>query len=155
MPIRFSPAPFNVIASPTRATPPRGWSVNTGETIDEPSERELFLDTQNLKNNLPLAAKTATDLIKRLMDKFDICVPEAYLRIEEKKTFHFLLFVNQVDYHSPKIYAARMFVNDFTKTEVRFDMRFSFCNLDENAQKSIITASGYNLKHIQSDCSDI
>jgi len=145
----FSGSPINNNMT-SEQIPPKGWFVATDDH-DKIVESTSTSNNGVGNSNLPLAAEKATQFIDELQSKFNIKVPEAYLRVEQGSIFHTLLFIHQKDYLSPEILAARIFAKKFSGNETRFDLKFSFCNLDENNRKSEIIESGYRLKHVEYD----
>ena len=123
--------------------PPHGWTI-----AEEPEHADKAgWDMETLNRNLPLACNEAIALIDQIQTELNVHIPEAYLRVEEGKIFHILLLTSQEDFLSPKILAAKILTEECSKTEDRFDIRFSFTNLEENTHKNVIIEHGYRLKH--------
>ncbi len=127
---------------------PKGWftaeelesNVNNN---DNGTEVTLYV-----KEHLPMAAKRAERLIAALKDKFNIDVPESYLRVRLDDAFHVLMLISQDDYSSPKIAAARILAEEYART-ANYDIAFTFAVLSQVVVDNNIIANGYKLKHVE------
>lgn len=129
---------------------PKGWFTAeelersyTSNGNERPAETELFI-----KEHLPMAAKRTERLIDALERKFNIPVPESYLRVRADGVFQVLLMVRQSDYISPKIAAARILADEYARTNL-YDICFTFSNQAERAMSNHAVVNGYRLKHIK------
>lgn len=126
---------------------PKGWftAEELEQTVSSPAERpeetKLYI-----KEHLPMAAKRAERLIAALQNRLGIEVPESYLRVRHDGVFQILLLVKQADYISPKIAAARILAEEFTRTN-SYDICFTF-SVQSESVLSTAMANGYKLKHV-------
>ncbi len=133
-----------------RLEAPKGWFTAeeleknyVTNTNERPEETELFI-----KHNLPMAAKRAERLIDTLERKLNIEVPESYLRVRADTAFQVLLLVKHDDFVSPKIAAARLLAEEYSRTEA-YDICFTFSVISESVVNTLVLPNEYKLKHIQ------
>ncbi len=120
---------------------PKGW-VATGFQRSNPSKNEEVEPV-----NLPMAAGRVEQLIDALKEELSITVPVSYMRIESGTVYHILLLISKFDYLSPKIQAARILAEKYSKTDGSYDIRFSF-----GIESEIMTSNRYNeyrLMHVR------
>lgn len=144
MAMNFLPIAANGAMATTLMPPPAGWDL-----ADYPEvtihERDY---NSSLKENTRLACREAVEVINKIQSELNIHIPESYMRVDLDNTFHVLLLTSQDDFLSPKLQAAKIVTERYSRAERRFDIRFSFTNLEENTHKSTILDNGYMLKYL-------
>jgi hypothetical protein len=128
------------MANENQLMSPKGW-VSTGYQKGT-SKRD---DSE--KQNLPLAAARAEQLIDALKEELSIAVPVSYMRIETGTLYHILLLITKFDFLSPKIQAARILAEKYSKTDGAYDIRFSF-GIESELMNSLKN-NEYKLKHVR------
>ena len=134
-----------------RMISPPGWITTT-------------LKNKNLKTEVPstqeegkmvpdqylsAAAARAEELIDALNNELAIPVPVSYMRVETGALFHVLLLTDIDSFLSPKIQAARLLADKYSKTDGSYDIRFSFAVESENLVNTHSKFSEYKLMHIR------
>lgn len=126
---------------------PEGWIIPEIQGSTNGTVAGIRYDNV-IKQNLPLVAQRTEALIEALNDRLIIPVSVTYLRIDEGSSFQALLLVDQFDYLSPKIHAARILAEKFTYANDTFDIRFLFSVKSENMIRETMKAKGYNLMRV-------
>ena len=129
------------MATENQVMSPKGW-VSTGYQKGTNAKRD---DSE--KQNLPLAAARAEQLIDALQEELSISVPVSYMRIETGTLYHILLLISKFDFLSPKIQAARILAEKYSKTDGAYDIRFSF-GIESELMNSLKN-NEYKLKHVR------
>lgn len=122
---------------------PQGWVTTGIHVIDLNAKRENGDAIALRTKNLGLAAKCTEHMIKTLAETLGIEVSVSYMRIETDTLFHFLLIINEQDFHS-KIISARMLAEQFSKTE-GYEIKFVFAIDSENRMNHTMKFGGYKM----------
>ena len=130
---------------------PPGWVTTTlknknlkAESIPPEEDEKKFLN-----EHLPAAAARAEELIDALNAELAIPVPVSYMRVETGSLFHILLLTDMDSFLSPKIQAARLLADKYSKTNGDYDIRFSFAVESENFISTHTKFSEYRLMHVR------
>jgi hypothetical protein len=133
-------------------TPPPGWlTIDQLAKLEQQKENDdLKQFEQSVSHFLPMAAKRTQDLIDLLDRRLNIKVPISYLTIENATTFHATMLLDQGDYLSPEMQAARILTEKDKQKNSDFDMHYTFTVGTEYMQRSSVTANAnsYQLKNI-------
>ena len=108
---------------------PFGWKVS--ESIEVPVAGAQELDNavtakKMINQQFPLIALTVESFIDKILDKFNIAVREAFISIDTDATFHIMLLVNQADYFSPELLAAKLKAKDLVANISNVTARLKF-----------------------------
>ncbi len=123
---------------------PSGWEIADGIT-DAHSEEDRA-NTELLKKKIstqfPVIADTVERYIADTYDVFDILITNAVIAIHADATFHILLLVNQEDFFSPRLNAAKLQAKEVLTTIGNMSMQYKFVSAVEYHKS-------YQLQHSQ------
>ena len=130
-----------------KLTPPKGWIAVTHVVDEKPrTEAEKHWEEMVMRY-LPIATKLSENLVDAIEHRTSIIVPESYLRIETDTKFHVVLLVKDNLFHVPEMAIAHILADEYTQTETRFDLHFTFSVLTEFNRRLALYPDEYKLKH--------
>jgi len=112
---------------------PKGWEAAdvTTETAKQDEQQHLQLLKKRIGLHLPFISNGVEDYIKMLRNTFNIVVSAAYISVNNDTTFHINLLINQEDYLSPKLMAAKIKAAGFLNTIGNVSVQFRFTVAEE------------------------